>query len=699
MAQFYWWTCLRELPAASSYLFPDSVLRSSNLSRCRRAVRHCNELCLYPCSRRTSLVTRRTLRKESNLEGLLLGANQAAPVCKVCSRSRSRMRGYTSLASKCPGLLPNFRKTPTPSLYASLSHRRRLWTDVKKVKRRVAFPLLVAASVDSNLGTTPEQQGAGTKDSDWRSRAKPIRPGSTYPAKEHCSQCGLCDTYYVAHVKDACAFLGEGMSRIDWMEERVHGHRRHRGESTDEFHFGVHKEILFAKKKEPVLGAQWTGIVTTIAVEMLRSGKVEAVVCVQSDPDNRFQPYPVLARTPEEVLAARGVKPMLSPNLNTLALVEAAGVKRLLFCGVGCQVQALRSVEHHLGLEKLYTLGTNCVDNGTRQGFEKFLSVVSDDPATVLHYEFMQDFKVHVKHTDGHTDEIPYFCLPSSELNDVIAPSCYSCFDYANGLADLVVGYMGVPKQPGVPMTRHPQYVVVRNDRGVEMLDLVRPQLETTRTVSEGDRRAFVMQTVEADDKAKLDVDKKTKPMPRFVGNLMAFLLEKVGPKGLEFARFSLDYHTIRNYLYVHRVWGKERADSHVPLYAKQVVDLYNRNGEIDRLLACDVEAYKAAIMPPKKPLGTISKQEPGFASRRVGSPSNAERDSLSKEDPKRTRQELDVESATISQENELLAVFVGAGLAAWLLYNLFQAGLFNDDLSIHQSGLLLQVLHVHNFT
>lgn len=33
------------------------------------------------------------------------------------------------------------------------------------------------------------------------------------------------------------------------------------------------------------------------------------------------------------------------------------------------------------------------------------------------------------------------------ELNDVIAPSCYSCFDYPNGLADMVVGYMGVPHQ------------------------------------------------------------------------------------------------------------------------------------------------------------------------------------------------------------------------------------------------------------
>lgn len=30
-----------------------------------------------------------------------------------------------------------------------------------------------------------------------------------------CSQCGLCDTYYIAHVKNACAFLGDGMSRIE----------------------------------------------------------------------------------------------------------------------------------------------------------------------------------------------------------------------------------------------------------------------------------------------------------------------------------------------------------------------------------------------------------------------------------------------------------------------------------------------------
>lgn len=47
-------------------------------------------------------------------------------------------------------------------------------------------------------------------------------------------------------------------------------------------------------------------------------------------------------------------------------------------------------MEPHLGLEKLYVLGTNCVDNGPREGLEAFLQAASNDPDTVLHYEFMQ---------------------------------------------------------------------------------------------------------------------------------------------------------------------------------------------------------------------------------------------------------------------------------------------------------------------
>ena len=39
-------------------------------------------------------------------------------------------------------------------------------------------------------------------------------------------------------------------------------------------------------------GAQWTGIVTTIAVEMLKANMVDAVVCVQRHPNKNQMPHP-----------------------------------------------------------------------------------------------------------------------------------------------------------------------------------------------------------------------------------------------------------------------------------------------------------------------------------------------------------------------------------------------------------------------
>lgn len=310
---------------------------------------------------------------------------------------------------------------------------------------------------------------------------------------------------------------------------------------------------------------------------------MEAVVAVGSDEHDRFKPKPVIATTKEEVLATRGVKPSLSPNLMVLAELEAKGYKKVLFIGVGCQVQALRKVEKYLGLEKLYVMGTNCTDNGPREGLEKFLNLSSDDPSTVLHYEFMQDYQVHFKHLDGRIEQVPYFSLNSQELSEgVIAKSCMSCFDYVNGLADLVVGYMGVPWE-NVPMTGHPQHVVVRNQKGVEMLDLIRSDLEVTKTVSSGDRKSFVMTTVIADDEAQLG--RGATGMPRFLGRILATILEKLGPKGLEFGRYSLDYHTIRNYLHVQRNFPSGLKKRHLPEYAKEIVKQYDQDGSITERL------------------------------------------------------------------------------------------------------------------
>ncbi|NER96042.1 MAG: hypothetical protein F6J86_19730, partial [Symploca sp. SIO1B1] len=179
-------------------------------------------------------------------------------------------------------------------------------------------------------------------------KSKALKPGSRRPAKELCSECGLCDTYYIHYVKEACAFLNQ---QITELEVQAHGRSRNL-DNPEDWYFGVSQQMMAAKKKEPIAGAQWTGIVSSIAIAMLNSGKVEGVVCVQNTKEDRFQPMPVIARTPEEILAARVNKPTLSPNLSILEQIEQSGMKRLLVIGVGCQIQALRTVEKQLGLEK-----------------------------------------------------------------------------------------------------------------------------------------------------------------------------------------------------------------------------------------------------------------------------------------------------------------------------------------------------------
>lgn len=223
-----------------------------------------------------------------------------------------------------------------------------------------------------------------------QSSATPIDPAGwpdRFPAKEHCSKCGLCETSFVSKVTDACAFIGEGMARMDKMEEKVHGRKRNlsnivwsNGNNNnsnnnkkkdisgiaEEARFGVLHQPMMLAQGVGIPNAQWTGCVTAIALSMLESGTVDAVVCIANKHDDESNnnnswayPEPILAKTAEDVLKGRGVKPSLAPSLRVLDEIRNdKSIKKLLFCGVGCAVQgryatrrvALMEYEHNLWL-------------------------------------------------------------------------------------------------------------------------------------------------------------------------------------------------------------------------------------------------------------------------------------------------------------------------------------------------------------
>lgn len=438
---------------------------------------------------------------------------------------------------------------------------------------------------------------------DKRKFAKPIDPRfwpDRYPAKELCSKCGLCETSFVANVDDACAFIGPGMSRIDQMEEAFHGRKRDPNSlaesfspsTVDEARFGVLHEPIRLAKGNRIEEAQWTGVVSGIALSMLEGGHVDAVVCIanseSSDSSTNFgSPEPILARAPEDVLRGRGVKPALAPSLRVLDEIENdPSIRRLLFCGVGCAVQAFRAVQAELGLEEVYVLGTNCADNSpTPEAARNFIreGVKIDSVDDVQGYEFMQDFKVHVKSKDSYVAK-PYFTLPGTIAESSIAKSCRACFDYTNALADVVVGYMGAPLGDDSDIARMDdsfQTLTVRNERGAAMVEIAQKANRLNvgeRALGEGSHEKLASATVSSDAivAAMVGNQVQEKGMPNWMGQIMAFGMRRIGPTGINFARYSIDYHILRNYLFVLKTKGnKEEAMIALPKNARDVVNHY----------------------------------------------------------------------------------------------------------------------------
>lgn len=89
----------------------------------------------------------------------------------------------------------------------------------------------------------------------------------------------------------------------------------------------------------------------------------------------------------------------------------------------------------------------------------------------------------------------------------------------------------------------------------------------------------------------------RPKGLPRWAGDAAAAVLGAAAPKGLDFARYSIDYHYLRNYLYARAAWGPERAARQTPDYVKVLVDAYDQQGWVSKLEAeVEAEAATAAI-------------------------------------------------------------------------------------------------------
>ncbi len=363
-----------------------------------------------------------------------------------------------------------------------------------------------------------------------------------------CTDCGISRTVDHKRCGRACQFIAPEYPRL---ETAIHGRPRDTAgpgfDRADELHFGPFRRMVRARLRRPADGAQWTGITTRIAERLLETGAVDAVLTLASDPADRWKPVPVIVTRAEDMAACRGMKMGYAPLLALLEPARDAGHRRIALIGIPCQVYALRALQAELGFDELYVIGTPCSDNTTTARFHEFLDLIGQDigrdPAAITYLEFRADYHVELRFSDGGKREIPFLQLPISKLPPDFFPlTCRTCVDYTNALADITVGYMGGEGE---------QWLIVRNERGEDLLALLGDEVALSQPGSRGDRKNAVKGFAKNVELAAggLPVNR----MPAWLKPIVAWAMPRFGPRGLEFARTRVEMKAIETVLHLRR--------------------------------------------------------------------------------------------------------------------------------------------------
>jgi coenzyme F420 hydrogenase subunit beta len=164
---------------------------------------------------------------------------------------------------------------------------------------------------------------------------------------------------------------------------------------------------------------------------------------------------------------------------------------------------------------------------------------------------------------------VPFLMLPISKLpGDFFPLTCRTCVDYTNALSDITVGYMGGEGE---------QWLLVRNARGAEILGLLGDEVALSAPRSRGSRagavKGFLSNTRLAAGGLPL------RQMPDWARPIVGWLMPRIGPKGLEFARARLEMKAIETILHL-RAAHPRRMKTMVPAHVWKLVERYGLSPE-----------------------------------------------------------------------------------------------------------------------
>ena len=111
---------------------------------------------------------------------------------------------------------------------------------------------------------------------------------------------------------------------------------------------------------------------------LLETGRVDAVLTMAPDPEDRWRPMPVIVTDARDMAVPRHADG-LAPSWRCWSrhgkgLSQARGHRHPL-----PGLRPARRSKPELGFERLYVIGTPCSDNTTTERFHEFLALLAED--------------------------------------------------------------------------------------------------------------------------------------------------------------------------------------------------------------------------------------------------------------------------------------------------------------------------------
>ena len=299
--------------------------------------------------------------------------------------------------------------------------------------------------------------------------------------QEYCVGCGLCESMQKAKLMtDAKGFKHPVSGDVKWLDKVCPAGGQQQIRMNNNEIWGRCQATYYGWSNDPSIrkSASSGGILTEIAVYLIKNKKVDAVIQVEADKECPTKTKTVISYQESEIIARCGSRYSISSPLEIMDKLEKN--KKYAFIGKPCDVTA---IQNYIALDPAFgkmiyiTLSFLCAGLPSLKAQENLLQALNcPDCQTVKYRGNGWPGYTIATDQDGKVHQLEYETTWGKILGRDIMKMCRFCLDGIGENADISCGDAWYLKKDGSPdFSEHDgrNMIFARTDIGKQLLDKI----------------------------------------------------------------------------------------------------------------------------------------------------------------------------------------------------------------------------------